>query len=286
MRPPIRVALLTTVLLSAAATPGRGDDPGEDLITLRDGGTKTGKVESCDGAGCLIGGNQIARATIMSIRLGRQGALNLQDPTQDKVQLTDGSVLSQTMTGVDAARVASNRGSFPRGQVAWIYLAAQRATGAQVPRHWQGTLVWSARDPVPSGPQDWDGKGDLTLDSDESGGVTGLLTGTQTQTLGLARCHATTNGTVKIALTGGTDRQRLKLTIADAQAVWPELTPCQEGNTAHTGAPVTKWPHFAEIFQNLSPASDGGYHYEREWTVQHAYTTTFRYVLDLRARRP
>ena len=72
---------LAAVLLSLAAIPGRGDDAGEDLITLRDGATKTGKVATCDTAGCLISGNPIARATIMSIRLGRQGARGLRSRT-------------------------------------------------------------------------------------------------------------------------------------------------------------------------------------------------------------
>jgi hypothetical protein len=160
MRRLIAVGVLTSVGVSA----GLAQDAGEDLITLRDGGTKGGKVESCDTAGCLIGGSRVARAAIASIRLGRQSALNLPDAGKDQIQLTDGSVLNQTMTSVDAGRVASNQDSFPRDRVAWIYLAPRRAVG---PRQWQGTFVWALRQNVPAGPQNWDGKAELTLNSDE-----------------------------------------------------------------------------------------------------------------------
>jgi hypothetical protein len=280
----IRLTIVMAALLTAIAASGRGDEPGEDLITLRDGGTKTGKVESCDGSGCTIGGNRIARETIMSIRLGGQSALNLQNPSQDKIQLTDGSVLTQTMTSVDAARVAGNQGTFPRGQVAWIYFAAKRAQEA--PGHWHGTLVWSLHQMVPSGPQDWNGRADVRLDSDAQAKVTGVLTGTQTQTLGLARGHAHTDGTVKATLSGKIDGQRMSLAIVDPQASWPEETPCREGLSARTGASVFKWPHLAEVFQNLSPSSDGSYHYEREWPMPPPNAYTLRYILDLKPRTP
>ena len=284
MTPLVRIAALGVVLLSVTAIPGRADDVDKDLITLRDGGAKTGKVETCNTAGCLISGNQIARATIMSIGLGRQGALNLQNPSQDKIQQTDGSVSMQTMTSVDASRVATNQGSFPREQVAWIYFAAKRAE--EPAGNWQGTLVWSLHQMVPSGPQDWKGQADVMLDSDAQGKVTGTLSGTQTQTLQLAHCHAHTDGTVKAALTGKIDGQQINLTIADPQATWPEQTPCREGLTAHTGAMVFKWPHLAEVFQNLNPSSDGSYHYEREWPMPPPNVYTLRYVLDLKPRAP
>src|SRR5207237_7967300 len=122
--------------------------------------------------------------------------------------------------------------------------------------------------------------------SDAQGQAAGLLTGSQTQTLGLARCHATTNGTLKAALTGKIDGQQMNLEMTDTQASWPAETPCQEGLSAHTGAIVFKWPHLAEVFQNLGPSSDGSYHYEREWSMPQIYPYTIRYVLDLKPRKP
>ncbi len=62
---------------------------------------------------------------------------------------------------------------------------------------------------------------------------------------------------------------------------WPAKTPCNEGLSAGTGAPVFKWPHLDEAFRDLAPLDDGTYLYDREFPVPQPYPTTVHYTVTL-----
>jgi hypothetical protein len=149
----------------------------------------------------------------------------------------------------------------------------------QIPDCLKGKLGWSAHQTMPSGPQDWNGYADLTLDDDGRGALKGTMVGAQTQKLGLAMCHAVTNGTVRAILAGTRNAQKITVNVTEQQHTWPATTPCAEGKSAGTGGVVFAWPQFAETLRGLSSSGDGGYSFDREFGIP---SGTTRFTLTLR----
>jgi hypothetical protein len=152
-----------------------------------------------------------------------------------------------------------------------------------LPQCWKGSFDWSIRQPVYSGPQNWDGHAELKLVSDSHGKLTGTITGTQTQTLALARCHSVTRGNMSAKVIGSLnqDQTRMALDIADKQASWPQRTSCAEGLGAGTGSIVFEWPHLKEALSGLMRSGEDQYRFDGEWMIARQYPATIRYALQV-----
>ena len=130
----MRAAGLSIALILAApglawAQSGRAQ---QDLLLLRSFEIRQGALAECSRESCTFGGTRIARDAVTGIGLGGAsiGELPVRLPIQrDEVHFRDRSVRPETMLTVDKARVVTDRGSYPRADVAWIFLggAGQRA---------------------------------------------------------------------------------------------------------------------------------------------------------------
>jgi hypothetical protein len=119
-------------ILAIALVAGCSRSTADDEIILRDGSVKRGELAACSADACTLGGASIARPAILLIGLnGSTRAPAIRDPLHDEVQLTDETIVPATMTTVDAATVVTDKASYPRDRVAWIYLAPKLAAGAQ-----------------------------------------------------------------------------------------------------------------------------------------------------------
>jgi hypothetical protein len=119
-------------ILAIVLVAGCSRSTADDEIILRDGSVKRGELSACTADACTLGGAGIARPTIVLIGLnGSRRAPKIRDPLHDEVQLTDETIVAATMTTVDAATVVTDKASYPRDRVAWIYLAPKLLAGAQ-----------------------------------------------------------------------------------------------------------------------------------------------------------
>lgn len=101
------------------------------LITA--GGLMQGALLGCAGESCTIGGTSVPIAQTVFIGLGVEAPAPppLTDYMQDQVVLRDGSVQQGRLIGISGANVVTDRGSFARDDVAWLYLFPQPEETAQ-----------------------------------------------------------------------------------------------------------------------------------------------------------
>jgi hypothetical protein len=128
------------VLLAAAMVLFASGAYADDVLLLKDGSQKRGKLASCDQTHCRLGLDSVPRADIEWIGLDRDApAPTVRDPARDELHLVNRSVQSVTVTGVDAGFVHTTIGgrgfsaasSLPRASVAWIYLGLPKQGGAR-----------------------------------------------------------------------------------------------------------------------------------------------------------
>ena len=99
-----------------------------DLLIGRGGALRWGELQGCAGVACTLDNQPTPLAAVAWIGLAVDPE-NVAvppvpaDPNADTVVFRDGSARPAPLVGVDATTVATQRGSFPRPQVAWIYVA-------------------------------------------------------------------------------------------------------------------------------------------------------------------
>jgi hypothetical protein len=138
--------------LTIGMVAGCGRSPADDMVIERDGKVVRGDLAGCAGDSCTMNGTPVARATIVLIGLhGNQKSPKIRDPLRDELQLVDESIVAATMTSVDSAAVVTDKDSYPRERVAWIYLAPKPPAGAQ------GAPASSGADVQPGITYEWTG---------------------------------------------------------------------------------------------------------------------------------
>ncbi len=111
-------------------------DPGQDvrtkpvqvdLVVERDGTVRQGVLQSCAGGVCSMDGRPLPTADIAWIALGVDPAARPPAPPADRstdaVQVGGGALQAAPLVGINLEAVVTQRGSFPRERVDWIYLA-------------------------------------------------------------------------------------------------------------------------------------------------------------------
>ena len=133
---------------------------------------------------------------------------------------------------------------------------------------WKGSFEVSVHQPLSTGTQDFHSNSNLTLTGDGKGGLTGEMSGTESQTLELKKCQSTTitPGTVRAKLGGTLIGGRITLFVMDRQSTKPTFTPCSGGQPGFMG-PVFAYPHFDEPCQELTPTGDGTHQYDHEFSI-------------------
>lgn len=121
--------------------PGRA----EEWLLLRDGGQRTGQLQSCVQDQCRLSGQTIPRSSIAWIGFnGRKDSPPaVQDPARDAVYLLDESVHAGRVVGISLGEVTMEDTGYPRSSVAWVWFAGQAPAGGTAP---------SPPPPPPSGP--------------------------------------------------------------------------------------------------------------------------------------
>jgi hypothetical protein len=106
----------------------------QDVVIARDGTRSTGRLASCVGGVCMLGGKEIARAGIAWIGFGQEGAPSREaaggiepgardSPDADRLLLADGSTVAARVVGISLGVVATDAGSYDRSLVAWVRFA-------------------------------------------------------------------------------------------------------------------------------------------------------------------
>src|SRR5262245_60409325 len=102
-----------------------------EWVLLRDGGQRTGQLQSCVADQCQLSGQTIPRSTISwSGFNGRKDSPPaVDDPGRDTVYLLDGAVHAGSIVGISLGEVTTDDASFPRSSVAWVWFAGPRPAG-------------------------------------------------------------------------------------------------------------------------------------------------------------
>jgi len=129
MRCPVWLVLIAV----AAVLVQSCDAESEDILLLRDGSALRGSLSFCTEASCRLGAEDVPRAGIDWIGLGRDAPTPppVRDPARDEVHLIDQSVQQGALAGIDPGTVRTAAGSFERTRVAWIHLAAPSSADQQ-----------------------------------------------------------------------------------------------------------------------------------------------------------
>ncbi len=108
--------------------------PPVDVLVRRDGALRTGALQGCAAGSCTMAGVAATRAELAWIALAASPESIVvpappQDPARDQAQFADGSTRVTPLVGVGAANVVLGSGTFPRAEIAWIYLAPPATEG-------------------------------------------------------------------------------------------------------------------------------------------------------------
>jgi hypothetical protein len=108
--------------------------PPVDILVRRDGALRTGALQGCAAGSCTMAGIAVTRAELAWVGLGASPESIVlpptpQDPAHDLAQFVDGSSRVTPLVGVGAGNVVLGSGTFPRAEIAWIYLAPPAAEG-------------------------------------------------------------------------------------------------------------------------------------------------------------
>ena len=106
----------------------------EDLLIARDGARRAGRLASCVGDVCMLGREQVPRAEIAWIGLGRSGPTPEEAAvtaggrpgvrgSSDRLYLVDGSVVEAAVVGISLGVVTTEHREHDRATVAWVRFA-------------------------------------------------------------------------------------------------------------------------------------------------------------------
>jgi len=102
-----------------------------DILELRSGTRHEGSLQGCSAQACALGQRSFPRPEVSVIGLAVSAGETpapVADPSQDTVQLRNGTVVKGKLLGINSQAVVSEQGSYQRAEVAWVVLAApQRA---------------------------------------------------------------------------------------------------------------------------------------------------------------
>src|SRR5262245_2072738 len=107
--------------------PGRS----EEWLLLRDGGHRTGQLQSCVQDQCRLSGQTTPRSSIAWIGCTgrRDSPPAVEDPARDAVYLVDETVHVGHIVGISLGDAAMEDASYPRSSVAWVWFAGPPTTG-------------------------------------------------------------------------------------------------------------------------------------------------------------
>ncbi|HUK14179.1 MAG TPA: hypothetical protein VLW17_12830 [Thermoanaerobaculaceae bacterium] len=131
----LAAAALSWLAALAAASAPPAPNGAADVLLLRDGRRLAGVLTGCGPRMCTIGDETIDRSRIAWIGFGQADAAVPAgaEPTVDTLLLLGGGTTSATLLGVDADQVETEAGSYPRGSVGWVHLAAAASPPAAPP---------------------------------------------------------------------------------------------------------------------------------------------------------
>ena len=286
------IVSLLIVLAGAAGAQQRSAEPRRDVLIPRAGGPQEGALQGCGGASCSFSGRPHSRLEIFMLGLAvtaRDTPPAIADPLQDAVYLRNAGVVKSKLVSIDARQVVTEQGSHPRADVAWVFLAL-----APGPRgDWTGTFESTS---VCEGPPGFGIKvrsiGDLALDHDGNGKLTGTLAGTTPENLSFAPSCSET------MLAPGTFSARLVGSYApvqntfSAQAIDVKTRGGQKRTVCPTGSHVSDSPSFYHVleapmfgaaFRDLRREPDGSLKSKGEQAVGYGNgSCTTNYSLTLR----
>lgn len=138
----MRAGLLTLVSLAAtlswaqtARVPRRGSGQDDvrlkptqtDVVVGRDGSIHQGVLQGCGGGVCAVDNHPLFVRDIAWIGLGVDPSARPPAPPADRsvdgIQVGDGALQPARLVGINDDTVVTERGSFPRSRVDWIYIA-------------------------------------------------------------------------------------------------------------------------------------------------------------------
>ncbi len=142
-----------TVWASPYLVPGLGGTSralSQDVLILRSDETRSGELKTCVGKICTLDSTSVPRDTIawIGLRGAEPDPPSVNDPAQDEVHLKDSSVHAGQLAFVDRGRVVTERDSYQRDKVAWVYLAPPKADEQDRPDQFGAP----GDEPPPSGP--------------------------------------------------------------------------------------------------------------------------------------
>lgn len=120
--------LRVRVLLLLGAIAGPSALTAQDLLLLRDGSSRPGRLQACVEDVCQFDGSPVQRSAISCLGLGvppdavRPAPRN---PNVDEVHLVDGTIEPGPLLGISLGEVRTETASFPRPEVRWVCLAPQ-----------------------------------------------------------------------------------------------------------------------------------------------------------------
>lgn len=132
----------------------------KDMLILRDGSLRTGRLDGCNAQACTFDGAALSRSAILFIGLNgvQPTPPQVQDWLEDEVRRVDGSAHGGRVSSVDANRVITANGSHPRSKVSWIYFAPRKesTTDSATPGPWSSSR--SSDSKTAGVVYEWDGK--------------------------------------------------------------------------------------------------------------------------------
>lgn len=101
----------------------------QDVLILRSDETRSGELQTCVATTCTLDSASVPRDAIawIGLRGAEPDPPAVNDPAQDEVHLKDSSVHAGQLTFVDSGRVVTERDSYERDKVAWVYLTPPKA---------------------------------------------------------------------------------------------------------------------------------------------------------------
>jgi hypothetical protein len=292
------VVSLLIVLAGAASAQQPSAGPRRDVLILRASGSQAGQLQGCTGATCSFSGRPHSRPEILMLGLAvtaSDAPPAIADPFLDAVYLRNAGVVKSKLVSIDARQVVTEQGSYPRADVAWVFLAL--APSSPRPRgDWVGTFESTS---VCEGPPGFGIKvrsiGDLALDHDGNGNLTGTLAGTTPENLSFApSCSETmlAPGTFSARLVGSytPGRDTFSVRAVDVRTRGGrKRTVCPAGS--HVSDPpsfyhVLEAPMFGYAFRDLRREPDGSLKSKGEQAVGYGNgSCATNYSLTLRQAR-
>ena len=100
-----------------------------DVLITRDGTQSSGTVSRCTAASCEFESRTVSRESIRWLGLSQRGSAPPPPPAEDTIFLAAKPAVAARLTALDDKTLRSTRGSFPRSDVTWIYVADVKRDG-------------------------------------------------------------------------------------------------------------------------------------------------------------